>query len=354
MNIEPTSRQYIIHQLTKEFRFDGGELATAIGAVAEHIRSSCAILGVGEDGTGLGSSSIVKICRTTHRRLYPMFENILSNSDSVSVQLSKLDRLGDVVKLDSSRAIIGPRRRILIDDSHALLVGGGPLSTFPTAVRGLVEVAGRSRIVVGASDMPSLNSIPFQRLEDWLELDRDDMYEWANLFIKTELKPERNISIPDDLVLWSNFRWIPVAEFIEKNRVFLARRKIYRFGNVSFDYYLVRLRKNGAAQKADSLLSIENECARKLQGLILREVDGLEKIKFSIVRRGVAELILPHPFAKTYEKILELTWQINDGSSIEKWPKKFEFPEKLIPLLKRAFSLIGYDLFEKTGSNNGA
>lgn len=347
MNIEPTSRQYIVRQLAKEFRFDGGELATAIAAVAEHIRSSCAILGIAEDGTRLGPSSIIKICRTTHRRLYPMFKDVLSNSDSVSEEISKLDRLGDVVKIDASWAVIGPARRISIDESQALLVGGGPLSTFPTAVRGLVEVAGRSRILVGAIDMPSLNFMPFQRLEDWLELDRDDMHEWANLFINAKLKPERNILIPEDLVLWSHFRWIPLAEFFENNRVYLARRKVSRFGNSSFDYFLTRFRKNGAVQKADAWLPIGNEDARKLQGLILRDVDGSEKLKFSIIRKGVAELVINHPLANSYKKILDLGWQVGDGDAYGKWPKRFEFAQKLIPLLESAFGLIGYDLVEK-------
>lgn len=353
MNIEPTSRQYIVRQLAKEFRFNGGELATAIGAVAEHIRSSCALLAVSDDGVGLGPSSIVKICRTTHRRLYPVFKEFLLNSDSVTDQVSKLDRLGDVVKVGSSRAIIGPARRISIDDSHALLVGGGPVSIFPTAIRGLVEVAGRSRIVVGTSEVTALNSMPFQRLEDWLELERDDMFEWANLFIKAKLKAERNISVPDDLVLWFHFRWVPIAGFIENSGVYLARRKITLYGNISFEYYLIRLRKNGDTQKADALLIIEREYARKLQGLLRRADDGLEKLKFSIVREGVVELTVNHPLADCHEKILELGWEIEYGGDGAKWPKRFEFSQKMIPLLERAFSLIGYDLIERRGGNNG-
>lgn len=347
MNIEPTSRQYIVRQLAKEFRFNGGELATALGAVAEHIRSSCALLGVGDDGVGLGSSSIVKICRTTHRRLYPLFNELLLDSDSVTAQLSNLDRLRDVVKISSSQAIIGPARRIYIDDKHALLIGGGPVSALPSAMRGLVEVAGRSRIVAGTSEVSSLNSIPFQRLEDWLELERDDMFEWANLFIKAKLKTERNILVPDDLVLWFRFRWVAIAELIDNCGVYLARRKIALFGNLSLEYSLIRLRKSGATQKIDAFVSIERECARKLQGLLRRGDDGLERLKFSIVREGVVELVLNHPLANCHEKILALGWNIEYGSDTARWPKKFEFSQKMVPLLRRAFSLIGYDLIEK-------
>jgi hypothetical protein len=173
------------------------------------------------------------------------------------------------------------------------------------------------------------------------------MHEWANLFVRTRLRPERNISIPEDLVLWSHFRWVSLTESIANNRVYLARRKVYRFGNSSFEYYLTRFRKNGSIQKPDSLLPIDNESARKLQGLILRDVDGSEKLKFSAVRKGVVELRLYHPLADPYKKILELGWQVGDVNNDAKWPRRFEFSQNLIPILERALGLIGYDLVEK-------
>jgi len=354
VNIEPTTRQYILSELAREFRFNGGELASAIGAVAEHIRSACALMAMGDEGARLDSSSVVKICRVTHRRLCPVFKEFLLNGDRVSNELSKLDMLGDVVKINASRALIGPARRILIDESHALLIGGGPVSIFATALRGSIEVAGRSRILVGSIAETSLSSLPFQRLEDWLELERDDMVEWANTFVRNNLNPGRNILVPDDLVLWSHFRWIPIGEIVEKKGVYLARRRISRFGNLSDEYYLIRLRKNVATQKIDALLPIERECARKFQGALRHDKEVREKFRFSVVREGIVELSINHPLAKCHEKILALGWHVDDDGGFGIWPKKFEFSKKLIPLLERAFNLIGYNLVEERRGNNGA
>lgn len=93
MNIEPTSRQHIVRQIAKEFRFRGSQEGTQIGAVAEHLRASCVLL-VLDGPQDVGNlSSTIQISRQVQRRLLPLFPDFLSNRQVVSDELTKLSQL---------------------------------------------------------------------------------------------------------------------------------------------------------------------------------------------------------------------------------------------------------------------
>jgi len=349
MNIEPISEDHILRQITKEFRFRGRLESTQIGAVAEHLRASCVLLSL-DNPQDLGNlSSTIQICRQVQRRLLPLFPDHLANPQVVSNELEKLDQLGDVIKVDSYRAVCGPSRRIQIDSMSSLLLGGGPLCALPLALRTTVEIAGRSRIV-GATSLSSIDAtFPFQRLEDWLELDNDDMLTWAAQYVRTNLNREKKAVPPDDLNIFVRNRWVLLDDFMGESDDYLARRRTTNYGNRGHEYSVLRLRTKDRVKKIDAFLEIGKDDARKLQGAIRTGKCVAEKMYFSFSSDETIEVTVPHPLAKAQSKLLLLGWECASDDTAKPWPRNIEFSRKATPLLARGLSLIGYELIEKRG-----
>jgi hypothetical protein len=282
-----------------------------------------------------------------------IFPEFLSEN-KVGDELAKLHALGDIVKPDGYRALIGPGRRILIDDSRSLLLGGGSVWSLPRILRGTVEVSGRIRVVRN-DDVTSPGPVfPIQRLEDWVELDQDDMLAWAEKFVRIKLLNEANIEVPEGMTIWLGKKWAPLDQFTGASDVYLARRKAYMYGNAFDEYSLLRLRNcGGGGFKVDAFRPLEKDTARKLQGAIRSAGSPAEKIEYAAVRDGIVEVEVPHPLPSSFSKLLLLGWPSSTFEGDIPWPKKFEFSCLLLPLLSRAFKLFGYEFTEKRGKLHG-
>jgi|GEM_PF-4103248 hypothetical protein len=347
MNIEPTSRDFILRQIEREFRFHGSNDAMKIGVIDEHLRATCLLSDLGETDENPHSLSPIKLCRQVYRRVKPLFPDLDSNLTQIAEELSSLDKIGDIIKVDSTHVISGPARRIELSSTSSLLVGGGPVGALPLRIQNKLEIAGRSRIISGQLEDLIAIEFPFQRLEDFLELEADDMLAWAENYIADKLRNSNIESPPDDLQLWTSNRWIQFNDYSGESDICLARREIISFGRIQFEYSLLRLRIKNKIKKIDAFVELDKSDARKLQGAIRSGSCGFEKVFFSKLSENSIEVVVPHPITDGKSKLLLLGWESSIRENSKPWPKKFEFSEKLTPLLTRGFRLMGYELIKK-------
>jgi len=344
MRVEHVSREHIIRQIEKEFQSSGEVNATYLGVIAEHLRAGCLMMSAGDLTADSSVTSSIQLYKQAFRRLAPLFPELLKDDDEVRNELTHLQTLGDLNKVDGHHVSIAPARRLEIDSHRSLLLGGGPAQLLPLLIRKQLVVSGRSRILNSSVSQDAQQAYPLQRLEDWLGLEDDDMLTWAKEFVATKVKARRHDLIPEGIRLWDGRYWNSVEEFSGPDGVYLCRRSVNLFGNATHEYALTKFHRFSTIRRIDGYVTIDKEIARKLQGALRPTRSAAEQFPVTKVRAGIIQIMLPHPIAEQHSKLLSLGWKSRDSDTLKPGVQKIEFSEMLLPLLSKGFSLIGYEL----------
>lgn len=344
MKVEHLSRDQIIRQIALSFRTADESTATYLGVIAEHLRAGCLVMEIGGPNSNSDLASSIQLCKQTYRRVKPLFPDLLGNIDEIREELDCLQYLGDLSRIGGRYVSVAPGRRLEIDSESSLLLGGGPLDVFPATVQRQTMVSGRSRIITSALSSELQQAYPLQRIEDWLGLEDEDMLKWANDFVFAKVKTGSNDYIPDGLRIWDGRFWHPLEDFKGADALYLCRRNISLYGNLAHEYGLIKCHHTSRNLRIDSYVAVEKEVARKLQGALRPAKQKAEQFFVTKGRRGIVEVTLRHPIAKQHSKLLLLGWKAAESSERELGAQKFEFSERLLPLLAKGFSLIGYEL----------
>lgn len=347
MKVEHVTRDYLIRQIAKSFRSAGEIRATYLGIIGEHLRAGCLVLGTSESEAGNGLASSIQLYKQTYRRLLPLFPNYLDSADEIRGELNHLQDLGDLARLDGHNVRIAPARRLEIDSERCLILGGGPIQVLPLALQKQLTVSGRSRIMTSAMANDLQQAFPVQRLEDWLNLEDDNMLKWATDFVAAKLKAKCDNFVPDGLRIWNGQFWRTLEEFDGPSGACVCRRGVLHYGNPTHEYGLVKLKRISNKAQIDTYTPIERDVARKLQGALHQIGTKAEKFVMKNVRPGILELTLRHPIAQHHSKLLLLGWMSQDSYELEPGVQKIEFSEILLPLLRKGFGLIGYELVSR-------
>jgi hypothetical protein len=343
MKIEHISREYVVRQIETKFQSVGESQATALGAVAEHLRAGCLMLGMRDGTVGESSVSSLQLSKQVYRRVSHLFPDEVGSLEMVREVIDNLQEMGDLARMDGNRVQIAPARRLELDSSHSLLVGGGPLDSLPLRICKSLVISGRSRIMTEPLPGELAHAFPLQQLEDWLGLEDEDMMAWATAFAEAKTKPQSDVAVPDGVHVWNGKYWRTLGEF-EGLGPQLCRRKTLLYGNPVHEYALLRFRRGGATTRVEAYAIIDRETARKLQGALRTAGTSGEQFRISATRPGIVEITLRHPLPKRYEKLLLFGWEAAYLDPPEHGVRKIEFSDRLLPLLSRGFSLLGYEL----------
>ncbi|MGK8220575.1 hypothetical protein ACRS2S_05490 [Achromobacter xylosoxidans] len=346
------SRGEVIRLLEKEFHFSSDEAATKLSTVNEHIRAVLLLESQQSPQKDVVPVSTITITRTVRRRLAPLWPELADDARTDAVvlgELRKMSALGEVAEADTFHWIPAPARTIYIDDATHLLISASPISNLQPSIRKALQVVGRARLINGEAE---LHMPPLQRLEDWLGGPHDNVEIWSKAFMNRAARAMQPVENFDQLDFFQNGRWRSPKNLVGPlSTVGLYRRKVFIYGNAANEYGLCRLQagKDGMFRVISSLV-IEKNDARRLQAS-MRLAGGHQQVIRYEETGPIVALELPQPLPAPENALLGLGWVLGESASTG-WPKRLAFSVRLMPLLRRAFGLLGYKLVERANGES--
>lgn len=344
------SRLDVVRVLEQEFGFSNNETATKLSAVSEHIRAVLLLESQPPSQRHITPVSTVTITRAVRRRLGPLWpelvEDIHADGNIVLNELRQMQRLGEVAETDASYWIPAPARTIWIDEATRLLISALPLSNLHFRTRKALQVVGRARLISTDEVAPRAHP-PLQRLEDWLGCPHDEVAIWSKAFMDRVARMLQPVEQFDELEVFHNGRWIPPKSLIGRlGKVNLYRRRVLIYGNPSYEYGVCRLQatSDGTLQVISSLVIDKNDARRLRDGMSMTNGQQ-QNIQYKEIGALVV-LELPRSLPAPEHAFLSLGWGVAGQPSTE-WPKQLAFSIRLMPLLRRAFKLLGYKVAER-------
>ncbi|MBC8751424.1 MULTISPECIES: hypothetical protein [Paraburkholderia] len=349
MKLESVSRIETLKSIEKEFGYGGEEAVTRLAALSEHIRAAVLLESQRDGGEQITPVATATITRTVRQRLSPLWTEFAGDdqtSDPVLEGLGHLAMLGELMKVDSSHWIPAPSRTISVDHDTRVLIAASPLAALPLRLRKAIQVAGRARLI-DIKSAPSESTLPLQRLTDWMRCPHDQVGVWSQAFIEHYAKKMSAVEGVEGAELFLHGTWQQLNALKQQPvGTQLYRRKVFIYGSPTSEYGLCRLREtvDSRAEVAAALV-IDKQDARRIQGAMQSPSGSSQPMK---LQRNVstATLVLPRPLPAPENAFLSLGWKLADQKPSD-WPKRYAFSARLVPLLKSAVELIGYQLIEQ-------
>jgi hypothetical protein len=340
---------HVLRALDREFGISVSESVTRHAAIAEHLRAALTLKSLhdaGQHPVPVSTASITIELRRRLASLWPDLADELADDDAVLSGIEHLSNIGEIVRTDSSQWIPAPHRVVYVDENTRLLLSSTPLQLLTFRLRKSIQVIGRARVVdVGASD--STKSIVIQRPNEWMQCRYDEIVDWGKTFVAHNATKLSHVEGLEHGEVFVGGRWRKTDSFREVvDGIHLYRRRVYIHGNPTNEYALCKLKgaKSGGVDVKSAVVITKND-ARRLQGTV-KSGEGCRRAMKLHCEAGIATLFLLNPLPSPENAFLSLGWTCPEQSPKD-WPKKYYFSERLVPLLKTALGLLGYDTNER-------
>jgi len=261
--------------------------------------------------------------------------------DTVKSEIDHLIKLKDLVET-SDGLMLAPMRVVQLDAENWLLVGGGPLQSLPKELRAVLQVAGRARLILNNPTLQSiLMDLPWQRMEDWLSATETTPRAWGEAVKRMALKKLVPCNGIEQFEIMVNGYWRHSTRHQDAGELSLIRYRHFGIPGKQ-QYALAAITRSGNGEaKVSTIFSLEHNDARRLQGCL--PINGRPPELNFMCRDTLVDLEVNHPLAKPESYFLSLGW-IVFGKQPSGWPKHYQFPRQLMPLLKVATSTLGFSM----------
>jgi hypothetical protein len=349
VKLDSVSRVHVLRTLDREFGASLGESVTKCAAIAEYLRAVLTLKAahdVGRYPVPISTASVTTEVRRHLSLLWPDLSDALAKDDAVVTGIEHLSSVGEIVRTGSSQWIPAPDRAVYIDEHTRLLLSSKPLQLLTFRLRRSIQTIGRAR-VVDVRESDSTKSIVIQGLREWMQCRYNEIEDWGNEFVANSATKLSAVEGLENGEVFLGGRWCRTESLTNPaSGIQLYRRRVYIYGNAKHEYALCRLAtsKSGGIDVSAALV-IEKNDARRLQGAV-RFGDGRRRVIKIRCDAGIATLFLLNPLPHPENAFLSLGWVCPEQEPKE-WPKKYLFSERLVPLLKAALRLLGYDTVEQ-------
>lgn len=346
MRLAAVSLAEVRRAIESDLRGPSSTDALLIAITSEHLRAAVVLEASEPFNDGRYPVPTVRLTLSLEARIAPFRVGVAASEDATLEQLNHLSSLSDLVRCNG-KWYAAPLRLVGIDEATVLIVGGGPVHSFPARVRTEVETVGRARIMkLSERTRDFVSRLPTQALEDWLGLPCHDVRSWAREFEKKCLRAMTQTCEMDEVRVWAKHRWVPFEQYCGVPGVLLYRRSVSFFGNAASAYGMAKVHASkGNLPQLLGVCEIQKNDARRMQGA-LNDTSRRKRIWY-IYRGNLILLRLPHPLPAPESAFLSLGWTAAANDKAGLWPKEFYFSSRLLPLIQRSLDMLGYELVEK-------
>lgn len=347
MKLQPVHLTGVVGAIETEFDFVAPHEITALGVASEQLRALVSTDAEEPFNFSRYPVPTVRLTNELRARLAPLWSFVEEEDGNYALeQLEELGRIGELIKANG-RWYLAPLRLLEIDSANYLLLGGGPSFSLPHKIKKELQIVGRARILNRTAENRSLlTELCTQRIDTWLQVPNSDVFAWASAFLREQMRAQRTGT--DDLQdasVYIPHRWVPLSEYKEDRLTILYRQSVSIFGNRSYRYGLAKVSRVECGElRILATADIERDDARRLQGVFWEE-GRRRRIRY-FVRGSLIAIPIPFPLPAPENKFLSLGWTRGVSVNPKQWPKEYIFSKRLLPLIEKILSLMGYELYK--------
>lgn len=321
----------------------GGE-GLRVAAIAECLRAASYLASAPVAGHGgwerAASLSLTSMVR---RRLTPLWPDLADDDDArpgVMAVLNSLGELGDLVRLDCGNWLTPPAHAIRAANDNAVILGGGPVETFPRHIQS--KAAGRVRLVDAAS---CDDWVDIWEASDWIGAPVEGLDAWSVRLLST-MKSQLT-DVPSDLgeiAVYIKGRWSAIADIPPAGGVFLSKCQTGPVASLFIgDFFRGHIRK---------MASIDLQNARRLRFHLDAQAGRPMRVK-AVTSLGFVKLRLGRRLPQQEAKVLLLGWQVPTPAGEHPGVTYHVLPIEMLPIVRTAFDGLGVVLDERSGAEGG-
>lgn len=344
MKWQAMSREGAQKNLAASIRCRVGGEGLRIAAMAECLRAASYLASAPVAGNGTWEpAASLSLTSMVRRRLSPLWSDLAEDKDarpSVLSVLNSLGELGDLVRLQGGSWLTPPAHAIKAANDNVVIVGGGPIETFPHNVQ--AQVAGRVRLV---DEIACNDWIDVWEAREWIGAPVEGLEAWSVRLIET--MKSRFTSVPGelgDIAIYDKGRWGALAELPNAGGIYLSKCQT---GPVALhfigDYYRGRIRK---------MASLDFQDARRLRFHLDAQAGRPMRVQ-AVTAQGFVKLRLERRLPQQEAKALLLGWQIPTPEGQHPGVTYHVLPIEMLSIVRTALDGLGVVLDERCGAEGG-